>query len=1172
MSYRLRRKSRPQADVEIYGGPLKQRRFDGGMNIDTPASEIKDNEISEGVNIICREHGVEPRPGSIEISEAGFSDSLTDCTAFVSNPLRFGTGGTNYKNTIIKSQQIRYYGENPKDNVYQGVSGYDYQTGFDAGWLTGTGDTTVIPYRRGFMIFNASKISYAERSGAFQVNSLNPVHGIHDDNASGAFQYRYLLTLSRIATYAADGTQSSGVGAFAVANRLVAGAEVVHESGTNGARYNAAGTSTAKSTSYGEVFRATAISVSSAYALTNADLLAAFSSAAGVTNNLAARHFTHVTVWRNCDFGAAGAALGNNKAIFYWVADVLREDVVSGAGFSDTLSDKSIQDTGIILQTQGYEPMPSGSCGAIAGGWMFVSDRTNTVSENYLNYCAIAQFPENIGYHFRDIQKWRFNQGIRALRATSDILSIFCESSTHICNMTSYVASASNLQAVPFLNYFNEVDGSIGIKDWETLDAIDKNTFIAVCSDNTVRVWDTTKWGDDLAYEKCSSEIRQIVPASVENYEQGSIGRYWNGAYYLYYSKDLTDTAPTHCLRYGFGKKAGFGWTFYEETPMPNFKRGVCVANHSQGVSRLLVLRASNGKFYWVETFKPFVGATDTTDIGLGPASHQMDRVEKDFVQYENDTGDEIASSWKFRELIANSESDFLVHDETFHRWRKFDPAAGYNPNMSVSMSAYKDGSLTAWETITEQPKSGSLKFQKEVAARRIQLEVSTDAAGWKYVGIESNFRSLDKIKMDVAGDVSSSDSTVSYPQFQQYLSTDLDFWLTRRDAGLDRATGVQMTEATAGQPTLSEVGPDGKTDSAYLFVGDAVNDHDYTEAWTSANSYWTLVDEDFATYPGYLAADSGAFSANAVFNGGTLFDFPVSVEAYPLKTRHTVRVLSNNATNTAFCIWSFASDLGFVGDYLSVVLSYQVSTDTYYMEVFGQKNGNPTYDVMEDVNIAQSADGEYIVDIEISATGYKVSMPQYGFMMSDTGWVFETLNYIDITPQRTDAANQGMLKETRIWNDTPGTDDARYDETVTLLYQNDFCTSFWVKQYAYARDIFRVDGDRPMYAQLIDATHLDFSGLGVVAITAVGAGWNHFFINRIGTNIYVYQNGVLKGTFTDANTSLGGGTQVHVGPTNLTGYVADVRLFDDDKTLATMVYYYDNVLNFEGDQVMPQV
>jgi hypothetical protein len=798
------------------------------MNIDVPASEIKENEVAYASNVIFREFGFEARPGTIEISEFGFTgitpSSLYDYTSKV---IKFGIFSSNYANIVSYNSTIRFYTENPDTAINS--YGFDWSSGSGisaSAWNPGTGDTTMVPYRRGFIIFNSAKISYCEASGSFQVNSPNPVHGIKDDNSSGAFKYRYLVTLSRSSVYGSDGMVST----YTATDRNTAGAELVHESGSNGARYNNAGTSTARQTDYGEVFRATAISVSSAYTLTAADLKAVFSSTSSVTDNSAAAHFTHATIWRTRDFGDAGSALGNSKVVYYWVADVKRSDIFDGggyAGFSDVYTDDTIQNNGLILKTQGFDPLPSGSCGEVAGGWLFVSDRTNSTSENYLNYCAVSNSPENIGYYFANVQKQRFNQGIRAMRANQDILSIFCESSSHICNMTSYVSDLSKTQSVPFLNYFHAVDRAIGIKDWATLDSVDENTMIAVCSDGSVRKWDTTRWGDDLAYEKVSTEIQQIVPASPFTYERGSVGKYYNGAYYLWYSTNSSDTATTKCLRYGFGKKAGYGWSYYTGFPQPSFKRGVAVVNQTNGVQRLVVIRASTGKFLWCETFTPFTGALDDTNSGGSP-TYAMVRQELDFNNYPNQSGTEISSTVRFRELTGNSESDILVHDETFNRWRPRVQADGYRSGMTVSMSAYKDGSVTAYETVTNQPRTASVKFTKEIAARRVQLEVSTNVGAWRYVGIDSFFRSLDKINPAVAGDNSSSESTTSYPQWQAEMASNLNHWVTRRETTLDRATGV---EATASGAITLVTGPDTKSESAHVFFLK-------TYSWTVSNTY----------------------------------------------------------------------------------------------------------------------------------------------------------------------------------------------------------------------------------------------------------------------------------------------------------------------------------------------
>jgi len=170
-----------------------------------------------------------------------------------------------------------------------------------------------------------------------------------------------------------------------------------------------------------------------------------------------------------------------------------------------------------------------------------------------------------------------------------------------------------------------------------------------------------------------------------------------------------------------------------------------------------------------------------------------------------------------------------LLHDETFHRWRPRDESVGYLSGMTVSMSAYKDGSTTVTETITAQPKTAALKFTKEIAARRVQLAVTTAVGGWRYVGIDSHFRSLDKINFATAGDNSSSESTTSYPQYQADLAAGLNHWITRRETTLDRATGINLT--ASGAPTLT-TGPDGNSYSGHSFSSSY-----YTEAASNAYS-----------------------------------------------------------------------------------------------------------------------------------------------------------------------------------------------------------------------------------------------------------------------------------------------------------------------------------------------
>ena len=817
MSFRLRRKSRPQAETNIYGGNLRQKRFDGGMNLDAPASEIKDNELVLAENVICREYGLEARPGSVRYNQSSFSMTPSLVYGSAYSPVTYTGTYANYRHIFAYNNTIRTYPDSPNTTYFEATNATSNGTGTGT-YAPGTGNTTICPFRRGSLVFTSSKMTYLEPTVAFQVNTPNPVHGVaNNTSAAGNFVYRYLFTFSRILVY----SQDIGGGYSVPADRMAAGAEVIHESGTNGARYVTGGVSTARGEDYGYINKATAITTSSGTTIPNGDLTGAFGSTGAPGVDSADGHWTHLSIYRTLDVGPTGIdrgdgqGRGNNRALYVWLADIPRSDI--GSNYSDITPDSVLQARidakNFLLKTRGFEPMPSGDCAEVTSAFVFVADRSNSTRETNLYYCGLSS-PETVGYYHPGFQYQRFDDGIRAMKANQDILSIFCNGSSHICALTSITHDTAKLQYIPVLNYFQPIDRKIGIRDWGTLDSIDQNTMIAVCSDASVRIWDGTQWGPDISYGKVNSEIRQIVAASPYTYARGSVGRYSNGSYILWYSKDSSDTYLTSCIQYGFGKNAGYGWTKNTGFVMPYFKNG---ANHildNTGVSRLIVQSAatsggySSGQLYWVNTFRPFTGATEQ---GV-----QMDRFDKDgFIYGNSNSGAEIAQKWRFRELTSSEESEYILHEETHNYFRPLSEASGYRSGTSVSMVVYKDGSTTAYETLTAVPMTADVHFTKEVAARRVQLEVQVNRGATRYIGIDSHCRTLDRINFATAGDNSSSESTTSYPQYQAQLATNLKHWVTRRDFAVDRGSGSVMT--ITGSPAWAS-GPDGGSATAYYF------------------------------------------------------------------------------------------------------------------------------------------------------------------------------------------------------------------------------------------------------------------------------------------------------------------------------------------------------------------
>lgn len=815
MGYHLPRYSRSQSDRELYGGSLKQKSFKGGMNMDAPASELKEDELALAENVICREYGLEARPGSIQYNQALFSLNPTLVNGYCYTPSTFAGSYQGFRHVFNYNNTIRSYPDSPNNSYIESVNLLSVSG--SGTYAPGTGNTTIVPYRRGALLFTTSKISYNEPGGAFQVNAPNPIHGVANNAAATRnYAYRYLFTLSRIIAYSQD--PSSGT---SVTDRLSAGAELVHETGTNGKRYNASGTSTARNSDAGEINKAAAISAASPLVIPTTDLVAAFGSASDVADNTAASHFTHVSIYRTLDVGPLGIGpqgAGNNEQLYVWVGDVSRASANGSGTFSDGLSDDDlrnrIQSGNFLLKSRGLQPIPSGDCAEVTSGFIFVADRSNATTETRVHYCS-TQSPELFGYYFPDLQQYRFNDGIRAMKANQDILSIFCNNSSHICALTSITEDTSKLQYIPVLNYFQPVDRTIGVRDWGTISSVDQNTMIAVCSDGTVRLWDGTKWGDDLSYGKVNSEIRQIVPASPASASRGSIGRYYKGAYELWYSKSSSDTYLTSHLRYGFGKDAGYGWTKNTNYVKPPFKVGAEVIIDDTGVQRMIVMSGvtsstyTAGHLYWVNTFRPFTGAVEQ--------SSAMDRVDIDgAVYYNSSAGSEITQKIRFREMSATEESRYLVHQESHLYLRPLVEETGYRSGASVSFLAYEDGSTTASETMTNVPKTADIRFTKEIAARRIQLEVQLITGASRLVGIDSHCRSLDRINYATAGDNSSSESTTSYPQHQYNLASNMRHWVTRRNFAMDRVSATNLTQAG----TVSwGPGADGGDATAYNFV-----------------------------------------------------------------------------------------------------------------------------------------------------------------------------------------------------------------------------------------------------------------------------------------------------------------------------------------------------------------
>lgn len=819
MGYHVRREGRPSNDRQIHGGPLTQKDFTGGVNMDRPASELAANQVAYAENVIFRRGGPEARPGSVRYSGSSFSLDADLVYAYEYSPLTIANTYATYRHCFAYNGAVRWYPDSP-DGTYVETS---LQTpgvsqGLSGTLATGTGDMTMLPYRRGMILFTLGAsygLLYAEPGYGWKLNSPNPVAGVKDQSSGSGHRYRVLMTLSRITTYTQD-----AIPAFAN-DRLAAGAVLEHESGTNAKAYaDSAGTAViSRTVDFGTITRATAISVASPIVIPYADLAAAFSSAADSDDNAASSHWTHASLYITADLDAAGPdGARGNEAVFVWAGDVRRDTVFGPANYSIAIDDNTIRqrilDGSLLLKSRFLEPLPNGDCGEITPGFLFIADRSNAYPETKLSYSPLA-WPEHIGYYMPRTHEHNFKDGIRGLRANGDVLSIFCNNSTHTCTLTAITEQAIGPSLLQVLTHWREADKSIGVRDWGTICDVDKTTLIAVCSDATVRLWDTERWGDDLAEDAVSSEIRQIVPASPSTYARGSYAKFWGGAYYLWYSKNSADTCLANALRLAVRKRAGLGWGPYTGWAKLPFKRGAVVIIDGFGIQRLIAITqaATSGSYvadrlYWLETYDLYSGATEQS-------GNQAERKDVDaFVYGSPSSGAEVVPLIRLREFTASKESIDILHQESHFYWRPQVEADGFRSGFSVTVKAYKNGSVTAQETLLAQPKTGDIRFTKEIFGHRIQLEVSANRGACRLVGTDSLCRALDRPNYLTAGSNETSESTTNYPHWQKNLAGlngGLVHWITRRDYLWDRAKGVLWTGS--GSITQNE-GPDGKTSS----------------------------------------------------------------------------------------------------------------------------------------------------------------------------------------------------------------------------------------------------------------------------------------------------------------------------------------------------------------------
>lgn len=700
---------------------------------------------------------------------------------------------------------------------------------FDVG-LNTNDDSKIFAYKGDFLVAvdSASRSSsgYDEESvwSLVYVNTTNagmaflgggsgtgygqsPIYDSGTEGVATPYGRRYLYTLSRIVNSSGnpDSTKNRTTGTLVFEGPAN---DQTRISGDNATR------------DYGEYWSANAVSVSNPNTVS---LIDNGNVDAGNPLTIAGfGHYTHTSLYGSLDVGTTYGidpvtGEGNNREIYVWIKDV----DISSTSLSDDKTDDELRARyakGFGLRTRFFTEMSYSEIGEVAGSFLYSLKR----GQNQIRYCQLAK-PEYMGFYRADLQFFTLEDGVQELRKVGDSLVILCSKSTYLSDPKIY-EDVGTVEPVFVLRGPSKISSNIGVVDYGTVADIDADSFIAFCSDRTIRAFSGNGWGQDLASNKVTERLDTVVAP-------GSVGIYGSGVYLLWYKNAAADTTPTQCLRLGFGGRAGNGWSRItgSEFPFPPLYTGALVINDSSSRQRIVVIDNADGYMHWVETF---------TNAALA-------KIFKDGATVAGLSGTAITATFRPRELFGDEESHTCYHEESHIYLR---PAgSAYVSGFSLTARAYVDGGSSASGTVAGASLTGGdIQYFERIRGKRIQQEYEFSQSGFLVVSHDTHFQVHDTKA------IADGPSETNEAGYQNALAggENLKHWLTRPSMFLNRATGSNYNYS--GITPSFVTGPDGKTYGLNLAGEGGSSPASYTQPDGTSYSDFTLMFwvKDVGDYP----------------------------------------------------------------------------------------------------------------------------------------------------------------------------------------------------------------------------------------------------------------------------------------------------------------------------------
>ncbi len=188
--------------------------------------------------------------------------------------------------------------------------------------------------------------------------------------------------------------------------------------------------------------------------------------------------------------------------------------------YNDIMSDDDlrIQAGAWTLFGRFYEPVPQTNTGVIVPGFMFAAQRYG----NYCYYCELPQdFEYMAGYHY-PLQYLYLKDIIESLRDFPDKCIAYCKTSTYSIPLNTFETKEIPGTGAAYTVLPNQalVDSDIGCLDYGSIQSFADGKDILVNNDFGIRIFDGTKFSDNIIYNRIMKRIMKCQTAFASSYDE----------------------------------------------------------------------------------------------------------------------------------------------------------------------------------------------------------------------------------------------------------------------------------------------------------------------------------------------------------------------------------------------------------------------------------------------------------------------------------------------------------------------------------------------------------------------------------------------------------------------------------------------------------------------------